>query len=107
MRATYDVKLAPPAIACVKRIANKKFQREVAKAIDGLAERPQTQGKPLSAPLDGLWSLRAARDRYRVIYEVEVSTKRVMVLLIGERKPGRAQDIYRAAGRLLRELLSE
>jgi len=51
-----------------------------------------------------VWSVHAVRDRHRILYEIDERTWRVVVLLVGERRPGRASDVYRIAARLLRDL---
>ncbi len=70
----------------------------------GPAWEPDLQGKPLAAPLEGVWRIRAARDRYRVLYEIDGVKRRIIVLDIGERRPGEPSDVYRLAARLLRDL---
>jgi mRNA-degrading endonuclease RelE of RelBE toxin-antitoxin system len=105
--ALHAIIIAPAGYACLKVIREKKLCHEIGRAIDGLARDPETQGKALVAPLEGLRSLRVARGRYRVIYKVDAGKKRVDVLLIRERKAGREEDIYALARRLLKTLLGQ
>ncbi|MBI2894071.1 MAG: type II toxin-antitoxin system RelE/ParE family toxin [Deltaproteobacteria bacterium] len=104
MARRYAIDLAPTAFASLRRLANRKTLRELGEAIDGLAHEPDLQGKPLAAPLEGIWSIRAARDHYRVLYEIDETQRRVTVLVVGERRPGEQSDVYRLAARLLRDL---
>ena len=106
MARRHTIELSATAFGCLQRIGDRKVRRELAAAIDGLARGPDVQGKPLEVPLDGVWSIHAARDHYRVLYEIDSKRARVTVLFVGERRPGRASDVYRVAARLLRDLTS-
>ena len=107
MASRYRIELAPTGYASLQGLRDRKLRHEVAKAIDALARRPELQGKPLVGPLDGLRSLKTGRGNFRIIYKVLPVEKQVQVLLIGERKAGQEEDIYRLARRLLRNLLEE
>ncbi len=106
VRARHAVELAPTAHRALKAIGDRKAQREVAEALRALAKAPSLKGKALAGALDGLRSLRASRDRYRIIFEVDADAARVRVLFLGERKPTRPADVYRIAARVLKGLLS-
>lgn len=107
MGAPHSIDLAPTGLESLKAIRDQKAQREMARAIDGLGEDPDRQGKALVAPFEGLRSLRAARNRYRILYRVDHDERRVRVLLVGKRKAGRDSDVYRVAKKLLETLLGE
>jgi mRNA interferase RelE/StbE len=100
----YEVVLAQSVFQSLRRVADKKLLREISAAIDGLALAPEAQGKPLESPLGGLWSVRAARQRWRVVFEIDADRRRVAVLLVGRRRPGHLEDVYAVAARLLRGL---
>lgn len=70
--------------------------------IDGLSSEPEQQGKPLFGELSGYRSLRAAGQRYRIIYRVEREKILVLVVATGIRKEGDKKDIYALARKLLR-----
>ena len=70
--------------------------------IDGLAEEPEKQGKPLTGELTGYRSLRAVGQRYRIIYRIEEGKVLVLVMALGIRKEGSGKDIYMLAQKLLR-----
>jgi mRNA interferase RelE/StbE len=53
-----------------------------------IAANPRRLGKPLRFELEGLWSAR--RGPYRIIYEIDDRTHRVIVVAVGHRA-----DIYR------------
>jgi mRNA interferase RelE/StbE len=100
----YSIELAPTAFRSLRDVKNRKIQRELARVVDGLAKKPEEQGKPLAGPLEGVLSVRAARDRYRILYKVDAGARRVSVLLIGRRKPGEERDVYAVARRLFETL---
>ena len=70
--------------------------------IDGLAQEPEKQGKPLTGELTGYRSLRAVGQRYRVIYRIEQGKVLVLVMALGIRMEGSGKDIYALAQKLLR-----
>jgi mRNA-degrading endonuclease RelE of RelBE toxin-antitoxin system len=107
MGERYSIHLAPTGIQSLKAIRDKKLRHEIARAIDGLGVDPERQGKPLVAPFEGLLSMRASRDRYRILYRVDTEEKRVEVFLVAKRKAGRESDVYRLAKKLLKTLLGD
>lgn len=84
------------------RVEDRRLQEAIGKRIDGLAQEPEKQGKPLAGDLAGYRSIRAAGQRYRIIYRVERDQVKVLVLALGIRKEGDKGDIYALARRLLR-----
>ncbi len=57
---------------------------------------PLLSGKPLKGPLKEYRSIRAAGQRYRIIYKVQESEIIVIVVVaIGIRKAGDKKDIYK------------
>jgi mRNA interferase RelE/StbE len=70
--------------------------------VDVLVEEPDKQGKPLRGGLMGFLSVRAAGQRYRVVYGVDRAEQQVMVYLVGIRREGSRQDVYTLAQRLVR-----
>jgi mRNA interferase RelE/StbE len=103
----YAIEIAPTGYGSLRAIRNKKILGEIVQAIDALARHPETQGKALLHPLEGVRSIRAARDRYRILYRVDPESRRASVLLAGERRPGEERDVYAVAQRLLRALRGE
>jgi len=97
----YEIEVAPTGYRSLKTVKDKKLRREIARTIDGLDRAPEDQGKALLGPLEGMRSVHAARDRFRILYKVDTRSKLVSVLLIGERAPGREADIYALAQKLL------
>ena len=58
-------------------------------------------GKPLIGDLKNFRSLRAAGQRYRIVYQVAVQAGLVIVVVIGIRKEGDKRDVYAIAGKRL------
>lgn len=104
MPRRYKIEIAPTGYRSLAGIKNKKTIGEIAKVIDGLAQAPGEQGKALLGPLEGVKSVRAARERFRVLYREDARKRVVSVLLIGERAPGQDADVYALAQKLLKTL---
>jgi mRNA interferase RelE/StbE len=94
------VVITPAALEMLKGITDRRLREQVSDAIGGLAEDPELKGKPLLGELAGFHSLRAAGQKYRVIYRVEKEIVTVVVVAIGRRKEGDRKDIYSLAKRL-------
>lgn len=107
MASTYSIEISPTAFRSLKAIRDRKVQDEIRGAIDGLARGPEAQGKSLFKPLEALRSIRVVRSRYRILDRVDRAHELVSVLLIGERRPGREEDIYAVARRLVKLLLED
>ena len=56
---TYRILLTPQALKMLKTIPDRRIREKLSERIEGLAEEPQKQGKPLLGPLAGYRSLRA------------------------------------------------
>ena len=106
-RPRYRIEVSPTGLQSLKAIKERKILRELAKTIDNLTQSPDRNGKLLRAPLDGVCSLRAARDRFRVLYRVDPRQKLVSVLLVAARAPGTEEDVYALAKRLLAAFLKK
>lgn len=86
----------------LEAIRDRRVRGKIRDRIDGLAEEPVKQGKPLMADLAGYRSLRAVGQRYRIIYRVEENKVLVLVVALGIRKEGSKRDVYVLARKLLR-----
>ncbi|MBP7864819.1 MAG: type II toxin-antitoxin system RelE/ParE family toxin [Acidobacteria bacterium] len=96
----YTVEITPTALDQLRRIEDRRVRGLLVKRIDRLAENPGQQGKELHGELRGLRSVRAAGQRYRILYRIEGAT--VTGVAVGRRKEGDRSDIYRLARTLLR-----
>ena len=78
----YDIQFTKEAENFFNKL-DKPIQKEIAKKIDSLKENPKL-GKPLTANLSGMWSLRIGK--FRVIYTVKNKELVILVVEIGHRK---------------------
>ena len=105
MASTCSIEISPTAFRTLKAIRDRKVQNEIRRAIDGLARGPETQGKSLFKPLEDVRSIRAVLSRYRILYRVDGAKELVSIVLIGERRSGREEDVYSVARKLVNLLL--
>ena len=98
----WQVGLTPHARVMLETIQDRRIREKIRDRIDGLAEEPEKQGKPLTGELTGSRSLRAVGQRYRIIYRIDEGKVLVLVLALGIRKEGSGKDIYMLARKLLR-----
>lgn len=104
MKKKHTLKITSEGWRSLRALRDKKAQRELAKAIEGLSEAPDLQGKPLDRDLAGYTVIRAFGNRYRILYKVDATT--VFVVWVGERKPGQEDDVYAKARKLYQTFLS-
>ncbi len=102
MEAAYRIVLTLTARDMLADITDCRIRVKLRERIDGLAHQPDFQGKLLVGYLAGYRSLRAAGQRYRILYRVETPEEMVVVVAIGIRKAGDKSDIYALAQRLFR-----
>lgn len=65
------------------RKLERKEQERITKKFNELEENPEL-GKPLTANLSGLWSLRVGD--YRAIYQIKQNELIILILKLGHRK---------------------
>ena len=99
----YEIRLTPLALEMLTNIRDKREQEKLRDRIDQLKADPEKQGKALVDNLSGLRSIRAVGQRYRIVYQVQVSAIVVLVVGMGMRKEGDKKDIYRILGKLFEE----
>lgn len=99
---TYRIVITPTALQLLGAISDRRVQAQIRDRINGLAHEPEQQGKPLKGNLAGFRSLRAAGQRYRIIYRVDRGRVLVIVFAVGLRKEGDRSDIYRLTQKLIR-----
>ncbi len=99
---TWEVVLTPQARLMLETVQDRRVRESIRDRIDGLAQEPEKQGRPLMGDLLGFRSLRAVGHRYRVIYRVEKGKVLVLVVALGIRKEGSKRDVYELARKLLR-----
>lgn len=98
----WDVVIMPPAKKHLRAILDRRVQQSINDCIGQLSEEPEKQDKLLSGTLAGYRSIRAFRQRYRIVYEVDTDQKKVLIYIVGIRKEGDRMDVYALAKRILR-----
>ena len=86
----------------LEAIRDRRLRDTISRRIDSLAEDPEKQGSPLLAELSGYRSMRAAGQRYRVIYRLEQDRVLVLVVAVGIPRQGAKSDVYELARKLFR-----
>jgi mRNA interferase RelE/StbE len=99
---TYRIIIAPTALKMLQAIKDRKIRTQLRDRINALAETPNQQGKALIRELAGHRSLRAAGQRYRIIYRVVDDLVQVNIVAAGIRKEGDKRDIYELTKKLIR-----
>ena len=96
----YNISLTDEAVAMLRAIRDRRIQRKIGDRINGLAQEPEIQGKPLIGELARYRSIHAA-GRYRIIYQVSQDSGEVLVFALGIRKEKSRKDIYELARKLI------
>ncbi len=78
-------------------ITDVSIRRVIAAGLLRLETEPAKRGKALRGDLEGYYSVRLARQRYRAVYSIAVSAGVVTVVVVGIRKDGDKRDAYRIA----------
>ena len=103
--SVYAVKWTETAIRLLEAISDKRVQRGIYARAGQLAHSQEDQGKPLVSELAGFRSVRAAGQKYRIVYRVQRQDVIVVVVAVGRRKHGDAADMYALARKLLKQRL--
>ncbi len=101
---THSIEVTPTARDALAAITDKRIQRNIFNRLSRLENEPEKQGEPLSGNLDGYHSIRAANERYRIIYRIkddeaaanepQADEPVVSVEFIGIRREGSKSDVY-------------
>ena len=97
----WEVVLAGEAKLQLASIKDTRSRESLRVSLQRLEYEPDKQGKPLREELAGLRSVRAVRQRYRIIYKLKKEQLIVVVLVLGIRKEGDKKDIYKLAKKLM------
>ena len=101
----YEVRWAQTAAKLLAAIGDKRTRAIIFEKAQGLCKEPDKQGKALLYDLAGYRSLRAAGQRYRIIYKIESSHVVVLIVAVGIRKEKDSKDIYELARKIIRARL--
>lgn len=97
---TYSIIVRPAAEKMLEKITDRRIRDKIDEKISGLANDPEKQGKELGGDLEGYRSVRAASQRYRIVYRVDGENVVVIVVSVGIRKEGDKKDVYKLTQRL-------
>jgi len=89
----YRIQLTELAAQMLGSIESNSRSQIIAK-IEQLKSDPKLLGKNLVGPLKEFRTVRAAGQRYRIIYRIEEEQVIVLVVAVGIRKSGDKKDIY-------------
>lgn len=103
----YGIEITPVALEMLKRMKDRRIVRQIVQRIDRLGDDPEKQGKPLLGELSGYRSVRAAGQRYRVIYRIQDTSVIVVIVAVGIRKEGDKKDIYKLVQKMIQLNLIE
>ena len=103
--APYAIKWTETALKMVEAVPDRRVRGLIVAGVGELARAPEQMGKPLTGELAGYRAVRAAGQRYRILYRVERRQVTILVVAVGRRKEGDPQDVYDLARRLLRQRL--
>lgn len=99
---SWRISITPTALRMLTAISDRRLREKIKTTINRLAEEPEKQGKALLGELAGIRSLRAAGQRYRILYQVNGLEIVVLVVAVGTRREGAKDDIYSLAKKLFR-----
>jgi mRNA interferase RelE/StbE len=98
----WEVGLSVKANLQLAAIKDTRLRETLKSGLKRLEYEPGKQGKPLSGELKGYRSVRAAGQRYRILYRLEAEQVVVVVAALGIRREGDKDDIYEIAKKLKR-----
>jgi len=99
---TYTIRITPTALEMIRGVGDRRVKELIQKRIDHLSRDADKQGKELHGELQGYRCVRAAGQRYRILYRVDAMTVIVLVVAVGIRKEGDRKDIYALAQKMIR-----
>ena len=101
MPERFEVIVDKLARADLDAITDARTYEAISRKIYALELEPDKQGKQLRRGLADYRVVRAAGQRYRVIYQIAMLENIVTVVVIGIRKEGDKRDVYRLASKRL------
>jgi mRNA interferase RelE/StbE len=97
----FEVKFEDAADQDLAAISDQGTVEAIIRRAFELKQEPMKQGKPLKGGLKDYRSVRAAGQRYRIVYQVAVEAGRVVIAVIGIRKAKDKKDVYAMAAKRL------
>jgi mRNA interferase RelE/StbE len=97
----YEIKLTKIAAQNLGKF-DPGTSRHILAKLESLKAEPVLMGKALEGPLKEFRSVRAAGQRYRIIYKIIDEEVIVIVIAVGVRKEGDKKDIYQLMKKYLK-----
>ena len=98
----WKIFILPGARKHLAEIRDRRVRAKIEEAVLSLSDNPHLRGKPLLGEMLGYRSIRAAGQRYRIIYRIDRSVVTVVIVTVGRRKASDRKDVYELARRLIR-----
>lgn len=98
----FRVRFSDAARDDLRAVGDARTQSAILRRANQLDVEPLAQGKALTDDLKSYRAVRAAGQRYRIVYQVGVLEGVVTVVVVGIRKAGDKRDVYRMARKRLR-----
>ncbi len=95
------VKFDEHAITDLDQISDQATVAAIIRRAQELKQEPMKQGKALADALKGYRSVRAAGQRYRIVYRVFEQAGDVVIVVVGIRMDGNKKDAYEVAEKRL------
>lgn len=99
---TWQILLTPTVLKLLSDISARCIREKIGAVIDRLTEDLEKSGKALLGELSGWRSIRAMRQRYRIIYQIRDNEIVVVIVAVGLRRDRGKDDIYTLAKKLIR-----
>ncbi len=103
----FDIRILPLAEKMFAEVKDQRIRKTIANRIDKLAVDPLMQGKPLRDKLAGYYSVRTFRQRYRIVFAVDLEHAVIFIVGIGIRRQGSTSDIYERVNKLIDKIINQ
>ena len=98
----YTVNVTELAEQSIRAIRDRRTQQAIYRRTLTLGNEPRSQGAALVADLTECRTVRAAGQRYRILYRIIEADFIVVVVFVGIRRQRDRRDVYRLAEKLVR-----
>ncbi|MCB2211370.1 type II toxin-antitoxin system RelE/ParE family toxin [bacterium] len=96
-----DVHLSQQAHKNLRDLRNPAIIKQIIAQLERLIDQPRL-GKLLGDELQGYRAVRAARGRYRIVYEYQEEQNKIVIIRIGIRRDRDRSDVYQQLKRDIR-----
>lgn len=90
----FSIIITRQALIDLEEISDQRTREAIGREIDDLETAPDLERRAMSGEYKGYYRVRAAGQRYRVVYAVRREHSKVYVVLVGIRREGDPSDIY-------------